>query len=199
VIWKQQLHGDTEAFSTASQTLSAGIRIQFNKSLFRIAARSERRAAVTPCLRGESLWSRPSEASLRSAPRGSFSCGLPRSGRASRFLSTLIERSKNVRKRKIRKVDRSFRSVTRGSNLHFFVCQARSSKGVRRAARESRAGDSRQERGKDEGAGKNVLSGCRRFRRVDGGDRASDRNRPGEAGRKQGGVRARGKVEPADT
>jgi hypothetical protein len=47
-------------------------------------------------------------------------------------LSTLIGVPRNVRKRQKRKVDRRFQGGARGEGLHFFVCKAGSSKGVRR-------------------------------------------------------------------
>jgi hypothetical protein len=55
-----------------------------------------------------------------------------------RSLSTLTEWSKNVRKRKKRKVDRGFWGVARGEGLHGFVCKARSPEDVRRRDRHHR-------------------------------------------------------------
>jgi hypothetical protein len=46
-------------------------------------------------------------------------------------VSTLIERPKNVRKRKKRKVDRGFQDVARDGDLHLFVNQAGSMTSVR--------------------------------------------------------------------
>ena len=59
------------------------------------------------------------------------------SGTASRIetLSTLIGRSKNVRKRKKRKVDRGFQGVARGGALHFFVWKVGSSECVKQGRR----------------------------------------------------------------
>ncbi len=52
--------------------------------------------------------------------------------RRERGLSTLIGWSKNVRKRKISKVNRGFQGVARGRGLLLFFLQGRSAKAVRR-------------------------------------------------------------------